>query len=107
MKYIKPHSLSIYISYVTVCPSVTATPAATVGPRTLIFGMDIGLDGRLLIFFKSRSKVKGHGQKSGKMCLFESFLATEGQLGSGWDRVGSCWVPLAACQIFLAQCQKS
>ena len=38
---IKWRLTSIYISYVSVCPSVTASPAATVGPRTLIFCMDI------------------------------------------------------------------
>ncbi len=36
----------------------------------MIFGMWVCLGGRMLIFEKSRSKVKGQGRKSTKICLF-------------------------------------
>ena len=69
---------------------------------TLNFGMDIVNDTKLLIFYISRSKVKGQGQKSEKICLFKPLLTTGGQPVSDRDWVGSGRVPLAACQHFLA-----
>ncbi len=65
----------------------SASPARTVGPIALIFCMSVGFGRERPIFGKSRSKVKGQGLKSEKMCLFEPFFATGGQLGSGWDSI--------------------
>ncbi len=67
---------SIYISYVSVCLSVTASPAATIGPRTLIFCMDIGLDDRLLIFcgWQSANKDISMGEASTVRELLEIHL---------------------------------
>ena len=55
----------------------------------MIFGMEVGFGPSLLIFGKSRSKVKGQGHESEEICLFKLFLATEGQHGSDRDQVGS------------------
>ena len=54
----------------SVCLLVYACSAKTVGPRSFIFGMEVGPDGGPLIFYISRSKVKGQGQISMKICLF-------------------------------------
>ena len=61
----------IHIYFLHFRLSVTASPAVTVEPRTLIFGMDIGLDGRLLIFCKLWSKVKV--KKVGKYIFLSHF----------------------------------
>ena len=81
---------------------------ATIGGlRNLIFCMQVGLGPIMFIFCKSRSKVKGHGQKSGKMCLFEPFLTTGGQHGSHREWLGSAQVLLAAYQFFFWHNAKS
>ena len=92
---------------VSVCVSVCGSPypaARTVGPTTLIFGMYIDLNGKLLIF--RYFEVKGQGNKNDKICLFGPSVA----IGwwPGWDRdwVGSGRLLLATCQLFLAWCQK-
>ncbi len=72
----------------------------------MIFGMWVCLCGRMLIFDKSGSKVKGQGQKSTKNCLFGPILGTDVRYGSEQDQGGSGGVPLAACQLILATCQK-
>ncbi len=98
-----------YISYVSICLSVPASPAATVGPRTLIFRMDIGPDGRLLIFWKSRSKAKGQGQKSGKnrnfwLVLLIGWVQAGSRVGSGyfWQLANFCWQP-AKIRIYIGE----
>ena len=65
-----------------VCYSVTS--AKTVGPMTLIFGTIVGHHVHLMIFYSSRSEVKGQGKKMmfsgriigalkiGKLMLFPS-----------------------------------
>ncbi len=87
-------SLCVFLSF-------TASPAPTVGPMTLIFCMSTGSGSKRPIFCESRSKVKGQGPKSGKMCLFEPFFSKVSQHWSGRDG----WVLLATCQFFLAACQ--
>ncbi len=72
-----------------MCPLFTLSPVKTVGARSFIFGTMIGLQGKLLIFYKSRSKVKGQGQKSGKIVFFQQFLATGSVFASGRLRFGT------------------
>ena len=81
--YLLDH-VSIYIVYEFLC--FTASHAKTVGPRNLIFGRITDLERKRMIFYKSRSKVKGQGQKSAKM----SFLGTEVRQGPDQDQ-GYFW----------------
>ena len=67
----------------------------------------MGNEPKLLIFYISRSKVKGQGHKSGIKCLFEPFLINRGrhEADGGW--VGSGGVLLAACQLFFGSVPKA
>ena len=66
-----------------VCDSVrscvTTSPAAVNRPTDLIFGMYMDIGDRMLIIDKSRSKVRGQGQKSTKKLYF---------LGQSWVQKG-------------------
>ncbi len=63
-------------------PCVTRPPAVPNGPRDLNFGMRMYLDPDSTLFGKLRSKVKGKGQISMKICLF---WAVFGHKGYMWD----------------------
>ena len=82
------------------------SPAAANGPNDMIFGKWVDIDDRMPIFGKSRSKVKGQGQKSTKNLFLQRLLVTGARFWSIQDRRGSGEVPLAACQLILAACQK-
>ncbi len=73
-----PKAIHIYCLrfHPLVCPLFTLSPVKTAGARSFIFGTMVGLPGKLLIFYESRSKVKCQGQKSGKIVFFQQFLAT-------------------------------
>ncbi len=99
-------SYLILIYFLAFLPLVLASPAASDGPMGMIFGVWVCLGSRMLIFDKSGSKVKGHGQKSKKNCLFGPIFGTEVKYGYEQDQGGSGGVPLASCQLLLATCQK-
>ena len=69
--YIFPRNPLVSLS---VCLLVYACSAKTIEPRSFIFSMEVGLDGGPLIFYNSRSKVKGQGQIGMKMWLFGANL---------------------------------
>ncbi len=75
---------SLYISQESVGQLVSqllyACSAKTVGPRSFIIGMEVGLDGGPLNFYMSRSKVKGQGQIGRKMCHFGTNLGHRSQV---------------------------
>ncbi len=47
-----------------------ACSVKTIGPGSFNFGIEVGLDDGLPIFYISRSKVKGQGQIGMKISLF-------------------------------------
>ena len=68
----------------------------TVGPRGSIFGRDVGPDCSLPIFGFLRSKVKGQGQISMKICLFWAVFGHRGYMWGysepkrvRWGTIGS------------------
>ncbi len=79
------HHHNIFPSFPSVLASVTASPAAANGPTDMIFGMKVCFDYGMLIFGKSRSRVKGQGRKSTKICLF---WADFGHRGYVWGYSG-------------------
>ncbi len=67
------HNISLYIifpSFPSFLVCVTGYPAIVNGPINMIFDRMMGFNLNLLIFGKSRSKVKGQGQISMKICIF-------------------------------------
>ena len=72
----------------------------------MIFGMWIGVGGRMLIFGKLGSKVKGQGRKSTKYAFLGPILVTGPMCGTIQNQGGSGGVPLAPSQLILATCQK-
>ena len=58
MKFHMSNNLYIFQANLFVCSSMTASPAQTIGPITLLFDTIVGHDNNLLIFYSSRSKVK-------------------------------------------------
>ncbi len=88
---------------VSVCPSVTTSPAAANGPIDMIFGMGMDIEDHMPILGKSRSKVKV--KKVKKNWVLQQLLVTGTWFWSIQDRRGSGEVLLAACQLILAACQ--
>ena len=77
-----------------VCYSVTASPAQTIGPVTLILCIIVGRHVRLLIFYSSRSKVKGQGQKM----MFSA--STIGALKIAWLNLFPGWIIIVYVNFF-------
>ncbi len=80
--YLYLFQTDLVVCYLVYYYSVTASPAQTVGPTTLIFDTIVGHDKNLRILYSSRSKVKVKKDVSPK-----HYRGTENRLANALSRL--------------------